>query len=235
MPRKPVVAIVGRPNVGKSTLFNRLIGGRRAIVEDIPGTTRDRLYGETEWRDRAFTVIDTGGLETRGGEGYTALIREQVREAMAEADAILFMVDTAAGVTAADAEIAALLRRSDKTVLLVANKTDNAAREEHVVEFHELGFGDPIPISAYHGLGIRELQERLLNLTPESRTESAEDALRVAIVGQPHAGKAAFGNAVLRPHRVIVSAEAGTTRDAVDTLFQYQDRAMVLVDTAGMR
>jgi len=230
-----VVAIVGRPNVGKSTLFNRLIGGRRAIVEDIPGTTRDRLYGETEWRDRAFTIIDTGGLETRGGEGYTALIREQVREAMAEADAILFMVDTAAGVTAADAEIAALLRRSDKTVLLVANKTDNAAREEHVVEFHELGFGDPIPISAYHGLGIRELQERLLNLTPESRAESAEDALRLAIVGRPNVGKSALVNAVLGRERVIVSAEAGTTRDAVDTPFQYQDRAMVLVDTAGIR
>jgi GTP-binding protein len=231
----PLVAIVGRPNVGKSTLFNRLVERRQAIVEDIPGTTRDRLYGDAEWKDTAFTVVDTGGLELESDEGYTALIREQVQVAMVEADAILFVVDATTGVTAPDHEIAELLRRTEKPVLLLANKADNLKREEAAVEFFELGLGDPMPISAHHGLGVREVQDELLEVLPPSGERAALDELRLAIVGRPNVGKSALVNAILGQERVIVSAEAGTTRDAVDTRFVYKDRPLVLIDTAGIR
>jgi GTP-binding protein len=232
---KPVVAIVGRPNVGKSTLFNRLVRARQAIVEDIPGTTRDRLYGEAEWKQQSFIIVDTGGLEPDAEEGYSALIRDQVQTALAEADVILFLVDATAGVTPVDAEIAEWLRRSDKPVLLLANKADNEARSEAAVEFYELGLGDPMPVSAHHGLGVREVEDRLLGLLPPSAPETPAQALRLAVAGRPNVGKSSIINAILRQERVIVSEEAGTTRDAVDTPFVYKDRPLVLVDTAGIR
>ncbi len=232
---KPVVAIVGRPNVGKSTLFNRLIGARQAIVEDIPGTTRDRLYADAEWRERAFVVIDTGGLVPDAEEGYSALIRDQVGTALMEADAVLFIVDAVSGITSTDREIAEELRRTDRPVLLLANKADNEARRGLAVEFYELALGDPMAISAYHGQGIREVQDRLLELLPPSPLEAPVDRLRMAVVGRPNVGKSALINVILGQERVIVSEEAGTTRDAVDTLFEYGDRQMVLIDTAGIR
>ena len=233
--RKPVVAIVGRPNVGKSTLFNRLVGSRTAIVEDIPGTTRDRLYGDAEWKEHAYSVIDTGGLEPDATEGYSALIRDQVAVAMAEADAILFVVDATTGVTAIDEEIAELLRRTEKPVLILANKGDNEARQELAVEFYELGLGEPMAISAHHDLGVREVQDRLLELLPQAHLEPETQVLRMAVVGRPNVGKSALINAILGEERVIVSAMAGTTRDAVDTPFQYGERKMILIDTAGLR
>ena len=232
---KPIVAIVGRPNVGKSTLFNRLVGGRKAIVEDIPGTTRDRLYGDAEWKDRAFVVIDTGGLDPHAEEGYSALIREQVEIALAEANVILFVVDAVAGVTAADRDIADQLRRAGKPVLLLANKADNDARRDNAVDFFQLALGDPIVISAYHGLGVREVQDRLRDLLPPAAVEAPPEVLRLAIVGRPNVGKSALLNAILGQERVIVSPEAGTTRDAVDTPFAYKDHQLILIDTAGIR
>jgi GTP-binding protein len=231
----PVVAIVGRPNVGKSTLFNRLVERRQAIVEDIPGTTRDRLYGDAEWKDTPYTVVDTGGLEPDAEEGYSALIREQVQVAMIEADAILFVVDAIIGATPVDHEIAELLRRTKKPVLLLVNKADNLRREEAAVEFFELGLGDPMPVSAHHGLGVREVQDKLLEILPPTGERSAVDELRLAIVGRPNVGKSALVNAIVGQERVIVSAEAGTTRDAVDTRFVYKDAPLVLIDTAGIR
>ena len=233
--RKPVVAIVGRPNVGKSTLFNRLLRGRRAIVEDVPGTTRDRLYGEAEYRDRQFVLVDTGGLVPAAREGYSALIREQVEAAMEEADVFLFVVDAVAGVTGMDAEIAEVLRRAERPVLLLANKVDNEARGEGAVEFFELALGEPMPVSAYHGLGVREVLDRLRELLPESLAEAPADELRLAVVGRPNVGKSALVNAILGEERVIVSEESGTTRDAVDTPFVYREKALVLIDTAGLR
>jgi len=232
---KPVVAIVGRPNVGKSTLFNRLVGKRQAIVEDIPGTTRDRLYADAEWKDRVYSVVDTGGLEPDAEEGYSVLIREQVQVALTEADAILFVVDAVTGATAVDREIGELLRRSDKPVLLLANKADNERREELAVELYELGLGEPMAVSAHHGLGVREVQDRLLEVLPAVGGGISVDELRLAIVGRPNVGKSALVNAILGQDRVIVSAEAGTTRDAVDTPLVYQDKTVVLVDTAGIR
>ncbi len=232
---KPVVAIIGRPNVGKSTLFNRLIGGRQAIVEDIPGTTRDRLYGQAEWRDSVFTVIDTGGLEPDAEEGYSALIREQVETALVEADVVLFVVDAVSGVTSTDVEIANELRKSGKPVLLLANKADNEARRQGAVEFFELGLGEPMLVSAYHGLGMREVQDRLHEQLPPTPAEATADLLRLAVVGRPNVGKSALVNAILGQDRVIVSEAAGTTRDAVDTAFVYNDKQMILIDTAGLR
>jgi GTP-binding protein len=233
--RRPVVAIVGRPNVGKSALFNRLIGQRKAIVEDIPGTTRDRLYGDVEWKDLYYTLIDTGGLEPDSEEGYPALIRDQVQIALTEAEVILFVVDATVGITATDAEIAELLRRTDKPVLLIANKGDNPARQELAVEFYELGLGDPLSVSAYHGLGVREVQDALIELLPPTESEEETDVLRIAVVGRPNVGKSALVNAILGEGRVIESEVPGTTRDAVDTPFAYKDRQLVLVDTAGIR
>ncbi len=232
---RPAVAIVGRPNVGKSTLFNRLLGGRKAIVEDVPGTTRDRLYGEAEWGPHSFVLIDTGGLEPSAAEGYSLLIRRQVETALAEADVVLFLVDASEGLTATDVEIAAELRQAKKPVLLLANKADNEARRSAAVEFYELGLGDPIPISAYHDLGLAEVRDRLDELLPPAAAEAPVEELRLAVVGRPNVGKSLLVNAVLGQERVLVSAEPGTTRDAVDTPFTYRDKALVLIDTAGIR
>jgi len=230
-----VVAIVGRPNVGKSTLFNRLIGGRRAIVSEVAGTTRDRLYGEAQMGRLSFTVIDTGGLVPSADEGYPALIRLQVETAVTEADVILFLVDAASGVMSLDEEIAQLLRRTDKTVLLLANKADNDARREAAAEFYSLALGDPIPVSAYHGIGLGDLRERLEALLPPAEAAGPAEALRLAIVGRPNVGKSALVNAILGQERVLVSAEPGTTRDAVDTSLEYQGKLLLLIDTAGIR
>lgn len=231
----PTVAIVGRPNVGKSTLFNRIVRQRQAITEDIPGTTRDRLYAQATWKDRAFAVIDTGGLEMGAEEGYSPLIREQVQVAITEADVILFVVDVLTGVTEVDREIAEYLRRTEKPVLLVANKADNETREEAAIEFYELGMGEPIIVSAYHDVNVRELLDMTCDLLPEVAPTVLDDTVRIAIVGRPNVGKSALVNAILGRERVIVSEMAGTTRDAIDTAFEYEGHPMVLVDTAGIR
>jgi len=232
---RPVVAIVGRPNVGKSTLFNRLIGGRRAIVSEVAGTTRDRLYGEAQMGRLSFAVIDTGGLVPSADEGYPALIRLQVETAMTEADVILFLVDAASGVMPLDEEITQLLRRTDKAVLLLANKADNDARREAATEFYSLALGDPIPVSAYHSIGLGDLRERLEALLPPAEAAAPAESLRLAIVGRPNVGKSALVNAILGQERVLVSAEPGTTRDAVDTSLEYQGKQLLLIDTAGIR
>ena len=221
--------------MGKSTLFNRLVGKRQAIVEDIAGTTRDRLYGDVEWKDLTYSVVDTGGLVPDADEGYSVQIRDQVEVALVEAQAILFVVDAVSGATSIDREIAEMLRRSEKPVLLLANKADNPKREETTVEFYELGLGEPMPISAHHGLGVREVQDRLLDILPTVEAETGLDELRLAIVGRPNVGKSALVNAILGQERVIVSADAGTTRDAVDTTLTYKGKALVLIDTAGIR
>jgi len=232
---KPLVAIVGRPNVGKSALFNRLIGSRKALVEDIPGTTRDRLYADVEWGEQTFTLVDTGGLEPTGDEGYAPLVRRQVELALAEADVIVLVVDGRDGITSTDLEIAGLLRRGRKPVILAANKADNEERRQAAVQFYELALGDPIPISAFHGLGLAELMDQLVVLLPVAAAASAPAALRLAIVGRPNVGKSMLLNAILGEERVIVSEEPGTTRDAIDTAFRYQEQDLVLIDTAGIR
>jgi GTP-binding protein len=211
------------------------VGRRQAIVEDIPGTTRDRLHGEAEWKDLEYEVVDTGGLEPDAEDGYSALIRDQVHVALATADVVLFVVDVTSGVTPVDSEIAELLRRGDQPVVLIANKADNPTRQEATVEFYELGLGEPMPVSSHHGLGVREVQDRLIEMLPDVSLEHTDDLLRLAIVGRPNVGKSALINAILGQERVIVSAQAGTTRDAVDTPFVYQDKTLVLIDTAGIR
>jgi GTP-binding protein len=236
---KPIVAIVGRPNVGKSTLFNRLIGRRVAIVEDMPGTTRDRLYGDVEWRDRTFTIVDTAGLLTGPSSAIEASIYEQVYQAIAEADVVLLVVDATIGVTLSDQEVAEVIRRSRKPVVLAANKADNERRELDAVTFYELDLGDPIGVSAVHALGTGDLLDRVWDLLPPPPRETVEDPhehlLKVAIVGRPNVGKSALVNALLGQERVVVSEVAGTTRDAIDTVFRDGDREMVLIDTAGIR
>ncbi len=232
---KPVVAIVGRPNVGKSALFNRLIGSRKALVEDIPGTTRDRLYADVEWGEQVFTLVDTGGLDPSGEEGYTPLVKRQVEVALAEADVIVLVVDVRDGLTAVDLEIADLLRRAGKPLVLAANKADNEARREAALQFYELALGEPIPVSAYHGLGLSELMDQLVLLLPAGAVAAVPAGLRLAIVGRPNVGKSLLLNAILGQERVIVSEEPGTTRDAIDITFRYQEQDLVLVDTAGIR
>jgi GTP-binding protein len=232
---KPVVAIVGRPNVGKSALFNRLIGSRKALVEDIPGTTRDRLYADVEWEEQTFTLVDTGGLEPTGESGYAPLVKHQVEVALAEADVVLLVLDARDGLTATDLEIADLLRRSAKPLVLAANKADNEARREAIVQFYELALGDPLPVSAQHGLGLADLMDRLVELLPAAAGSEPAAGLRLAIVGRPNVGKSMLVNAILGQERVIVSDEPGTTRDAIDTQFRYLDHDLVLVDTAGVR
>jgi GTP-binding protein len=239
--RKPVVALVGRPNVGKSALFNRMVGQRKAIVEDIPGTTRDRLVDEVEWRGGTFDLIDTGGLaeptSVAGSGEYMDFIRRQVETAITEADLILFVVDVKAGTTAADREVADILRRSNRRTLLLANKADNQRREIEATEFYELGLGEPHAVSAANGAGVGEVLdiiEQTLPLVPE-KAEVEQRSLRVAIIGRPNVGKSALTNALLGEERVIVSEIAGTTRDAIDTPFEFQGHSLTLVDTAGIR
>ncbi|RKQ88416.1 ribosome biogenesis GTPase Der [Brockia lithotrophica] len=232
-----IVAIVGRPNVGKSTLFNRLIGERRAIVEDVPGVTRDRLYGEAEWFSRRFWVVDTGGLDLEAQEEIPAAIRRQVLAAVDEADLVLFVVSAQEGITPADESIAQLLRKSGKPVLLVVNKVDAPVHELYVPEFYRLGLSDPIAVSAAHGKGIAELVEAVLARLPQEDEGEVvgDDAIRVAIVGRPNVGKSSLVNAILGEERVVVTDVPGTTRDAVDIPFRTPEAEFVLVDTAGLR
>ncbi len=216
---KPLVAIVGRPNVGKSTFFNRMIGEQLAIVEDLPGTTRDRLYGDTDWNGRDFTLIDTGGLELGASDDITVRIRAQVQLAIEEADVIVFLVDARAGITEADTEIADMLRRSGKPVVLGANKADNATRRQEAVEFYSLGLGEPITLSSSQGTGTGDVLDAITDALPPAEAEAEEEAEfpRVAIVGRPNVGKSSLVNAVLGTDRVIVSDIPGTTRDAIDS------------------
>lgn len=233
---KPVIAIVGRPNVGKSTIFNRIIGDRLAIVEDKPGVTRDRLYGTAEWNGKPFSIIDTGGIEIDGEDEIMRSVKAQAELAIAEADVIIFMVDAKAGITHADEEVAQMLYRSNKPVVLAVNKVDNDNRQEDIYEFYSLGFGEPIAISGAHGLGIGDLLEAATTLMPEPEEDEYEDdVIKVALIGRPNVGKSSLVNALLGEERVIVSNIAGTTRDAIDTPFEVDGQKYVLIDTAGMR
>lgn len=233
---RPVIAIVGRPNVGKSTIFNRLIGDRLAIVEDKPGITRDRLYGTGEWLDTAFSVIDTGGIEIDGEDEIIKSVKIQAELAIEEADVIIFMVDGKAGVTPADEEISQLLFRSGKPVVLAVNKVDNQQRQDNIYEFYSLGFGEPVAISGSHGIGIGDLLDAALEHCPQDEEdEYGEEVIKIAVIGRPNVGKSSLVNAILGEDRVIVSGEAGTTRDAIDTPFEREGQSFVLIDTAGMR
>ncbi len=243
MATKPIVAIVGRPNVGKSTFFNRMLGERTAIVQNEPGTTRDRLYGDAEWGGRAFTLVDTGGLDTvtavgpSSGEDIAAATREQAQQAIDEADLIVFMLEAYTGPTPTDEDIADLLRRTDKPVVLAVNKAENVDRANAAVEFYSLGMGDPIPFSAYHGTGTGDLLDTVVKLLPPvaEEEEPEPDATRIAIVGRPNVGKSRLLNAILGQERSIVSDVPGTTRDPVDTAVEWAGHNLVLVDTAGIR
>lgn len=233
---KPVVAIVGRPNVGKSTLFNRLVGNRKAIVEDTPGVTRDRLYDNSEWSGHEFIIIDTGGIRFDREDVFASEIRLQAELAIEEADVILFMVDSKEGITSEDEQVADLLRKADKPVVLAANKVENFDKQLEYFEFYNLGLGEPIPISAMHGLNTNDLLDAVVSqFGPAPRQEEDDDTIRIAIVGRPNVGKSSLVNALLGEERVIVSDIPGTTRDAIDTPFQFQGRKYTLIDTAGIR
>lgn len=233
---RPVIAIVGRPNVGKSTIFNRVIGDRLAIVEDKPGVTRDRLYGTGEWNGKAFSIVDTGGIEIDGEDEIMKSVRMQAELAIEEADVIVFMVDAKAGLTHADDEVARMLFRSKKPVVVAVNKVDNLNRMDDIYEFYSLGFGQPIAISGSHGLGLGDLLDAAVEKLPEPKQDDYdEDVIRVALIGRPNVGKSSLVNALLGEERVIVSNVAGTTRDAIDTPFEKDGQRYVLIDTAGMR
>lgn len=233
---KPLIALVGRPNVGKSTLFNRLVGERSAIVEDLPGTTRDRLYGEYDWRGRRVAVVDTGGMIPGVEEDITESVFEQARLAIGEADTIVFVLDSRTGITPVDEEIAEILRRTRKPLVVVGNKADNTKQEMNVAEFHALGLGDPIPISAARGLNTGDFLDRVNELLPpQTEPDVDEDRVRVAIIGRPNVGKSSLVNSLTGQKRAVVSSVPGTTRDAVDTLVEHKGHGIVLVDTAGIR
>jgi len=236
MAEKPLVALVGRPNVGKSTLFNRLVGERLAIVEDIPGTTRDRHYADVEWGGRIFTVIDTGGLVLSPSDKMTEDIQSQAQVAMDEADVIVFLTDIMDGLTGPDTDIANLLRHTQKPIILVVNKADNIKREMNMYEFYALGLGEPLCISALRGLSTGELLDSVVSALPATPPEEKEsDALHIALVGRTNVGKSSLLNRFLGQDRVIVSEIPGTTRDAIDTTIRYHGQEIVLIDTAGIR
>lgn len=232
----PIVAIIGRPNVGKSALFNRLIGQRKAIVERTSGTTRDRLYAQISWRGKLFALVDTGGLDLLSSHRISKAVKEQASVAIAEAEIILFVCEAKDGIVGLDREIALLLRKSSKQIFLVVNKADNATLSEGAVDFYQLGLGKPYPISAMHGLGIGELLDEIAaNLSGSGARSSKDAAIKVAIVGRPNVGKSSFLNCLLNEKRVIVDELPGTTRDAIDTRFRKDEVDFLLIDTAGIR
>ncbi len=232
---KPLVAIVGRPNVGKSTLFNRLIGKRVSIVEDTPGVTRDRIYGDAEWLNHSFTLIDTGGIEPASEDKIAVQMRRQAELAIETADVILFLVDGREGMTSADLEVAAMLRRSKKPVVLAVNKLDAPKYHEAIFEFYELGLGEPYIVSAGQGIGLGDVLDAICAHFSETDNVDREECVQIAIVGKPNVGKSSLTNALLGEERVIVSDVPGTTRDAIDTPFSKNGRNYVLIDTAGIR
>ncbi|MGM0499156.1 MAG: ribosome biogenesis GTPase Der [Bacillota bacterium] len=234
---KSTVAIVGRPNVGKSTLFNRLVGGRRAIVEGEPNVTRDRIYGETEWLGKKFNVIDTGGIVLHDNDKIKNQIKYQAEVAMEEADIILFVVDSRTGMTGVDEDIAQLLYRTNKEIILVVNKVEDFSNQEEIGwEFYSLGFGDPFLISAEHGKNTGELLDEVISKLPEAEDdEISEEKINIAVIGKPNVGKSSLVNHLLGKERVIVSDMPGTTRDAVDTLIKWKDVEFNFIDTAGLR
>jgi len=233
---KPIVAIIGRQNVGKSTLLNRVAGKPIAIVADLPGTTRDRIFANVSWQGVEFTIVDTGGLEVKPQSTVAQEVKEQVEVAIAEADVIIFLVDVTDGVIPSDLEIADRLRQVSKPIVLVANKADNARLETEAVEFYELGLGESLAISAYHGRGTAELLDRVISLLPAPLPIEAEpEIMKVAIVGRPNVGKSMLLNALLGGERTIVNDIPGTTRDAIDTLFDFDGQSVLLIDTAGIR
>ena len=233
---KPIVAVVGRPNVGKSTFFNKIVGRRISIVEDTPGVTRDRIIAEAEWTGHHFFLIDTGGIEPDSKEIIPAQMRMQAELAMEMADVILFLVDGKEGLTTADEEVGALLRRKGKDVILVANKIDTAKMPEHFYDFYELGLGEPFAISSTNQLGLGDLLDEIVGRFPErSMAEAEEDDIKIAIIGKPNVGKSSIVNAFVGEERVIVSDIAGTTRDSIDTPFERDGVQYTLIDTAGIR
>ena len=234
---KPIVAIVGRPNVGKSLLFNKLIGQRLSIVEDTPGVTRDRIYGETDWNGRRFTLVDTGGIEPNTDSQILNFMREQAQIAIDNATVIIFLCDIKTGLTASDQEVANMLLRSGKPIVLGVNKMDSTgALNPDIYEFYNLGLGDPIPVSAVHGHGTGDLLDACVRYFPEEDfAEEDEDYIKVALIGKPNVGKSSLVNRILGEQRVIVSDVAGTTRDAIDSKFENQQGKYIFIDTAGMR
>lgn len=232
---RPIVAIVGRPNVGKSTLFNRITGGRTAIVESVPGVTRDRIYGDAEWLDKWFSIIDTGGIDFQD-DVITRQVRQQALVAVDEADVIIFVVDGREGLTGVDEEIASILRRSSKPVVLCVNKVESTEQTwEASVDFYALGLGEPILVSAAHGRNIGDLLDAVVEHFPADADVTEDDSLKVAIVGRPNVGKSSLVNKILGEERVIVTDIPGTTRDAIDTKFVFRDQNLTLIDTAGLR
>ena len=234
---KPIVAIIGKPNVGKSTFFNYLAGSRISIVEDTPGVTRDRIYADTNWRGRNFTLIDTGGIEPDSDDIILSQMREQANLAIAMADVIIFLTDVRQGVTAADKEIALMLKKSNKPIVLVCNKADNFEKDKQgIYEFYNLGIGDTYPISATNALGIGDVLDAIYEHFPEKTDdEDDNDIIKVAVIGKPNVGKSSLINKILGEKRTIVSDIAGTTRDAIDTYFENENGKYVLIDTAGIR
>jgi GTP-binding protein len=234
---KPIIAIVGRPNTGKSTLLNRIVKKPTAITEDLPGTTRDRNTAEVEWLGAEFTLIDTGGLEISPDSSIGRGVKAQVESAIKQADVIVCVVDAIDGLTPADMEIAEVLRRSGKPVLVAANKADNQKREMEALEFYQLGLGDPLAVSAHHGRGIAELLDKIVELLPaqEAITRVKDESIKIAIAGRPNVGKSMLLNALIGEQRVIVDEKPGTTRDAVDIVFDFKGQNVVIIDTAGIR
>ena len=230
----PTLAIVGRPNVGKSTIFNRILGERVSIVEDTPGVTRDRIYCKSEWLGKEFAVIDTGGIDL-GDEPFLAQIKDQAEIAIDEADVILFLTSIEAGVTDADERVAQILYRANKPVVLAVNKVDNPERRQDIYDFYSLGFGEPLPLSGTHGIGLGDVLDAVLAAFPNEASADEDDSIKFSLIGRPNVGKSSLVNAILGENRVIVSPIEGTTRDAIDTKFEADGETFTMIDTAGIR